>query len=131
MEPNEQNNQVLAPKKAIDDLPNGLVVNYGGTKMDNKEEGISAIRSYIRGQVLRMYGVMGMNHATISQLPLGFGANAVQTKLRLPKPVLNANGTIGEAVATYYERVLPTIKTWFGNCMFNSQLSEAIVTAME
>lgn len=127
----KQNEQAVAPVKAIDQLPDGLDVTYGGTKMVNKEDAIAAIRSYVRGQVLKMYGVNGINHATISQLPIGWGANAVQTRLRLPKPVLNGNGTIGEIVPTYYQRVLPVIRTWFGNCMFNSQLTVDVVNSME
>lgn len=129
MEQNENN--ALVAVRAIDAMPADLIVNYGDAVIDTPEEQLAAVRAYIRAKVLKQYGVVGINNQTVSQLPIGFNGQNVQTALRLPKVKTDAAGVLNENIKTYYARVLPDIAKWFKNALFNSTLTVEQVATMD
>lgn len=109
-----------AQLRAIGALPEGTVVWAGDTRIDEEEDKIKIIRNFIKNKVLKQFGAQSVNGVSVSQIQLAFNNDRVSTNLKLPKVKENQHGVYVEDMETYYKRVLPEVRRWFMNSMFNS-----------
>ena len=123
----------LLPVKvnAIERLPEGITVNYGGTVIIEPTEQVKAVRQFIRNKILKQYGVVGINNQTVSQLPIGLNGENVQTRLQLPKVKVDANGVFCEPMKVYHARVLPEIRKWWANSLYNTGITIADIETLD
>lgn len=123
----------LVPTRAIGDkLPDTLKsVSIGDVQLEEQVDMVAAIRAHIRSQVLRKFGVSSIQRQIVHSSSIGFNANMVQTKLKLPNPLTNQQGVIAENLEAYYKRVLPTIGRWLNNAIANSTISMDQVLKMD
>lgn len=119
--------------KAVENnvVPQGLVVNYGDAVVTADDDKVDVIRKYIRNKVLNQFGVTGHNKETVSQLPIGFNVQNVQTRLKLPKVKTDLAGEYIESVPQYYTRALPAVALWLKNAIRNSNITTEQIGNME
>lgn len=109
-------------------VPDNIAIELDDVESTTAEDKANAIRSFVRSQILRQFGVVEVNKTSVTSGKLHFNGN--RTRLKLAPVKTKQDGTFNETLRQYAERNMPEIKLWLSRSVQNAAITQEICEEM-